>query len=386
MKLMLLKGVFLAQKVLLNVSFLLFRLFGPKQKEGVVIGVEEIASILYSAGGALKNAKTVNFYNNPYYDEKYDYYFGQYKVCRALVPLIAPVVLGYLMVRYKTFIYISGNGYLMMHLDGRAYEFSKLKKHGCEVICYFTGSDIRSFKRLDAFGKAHNMDVITTYQPISHKGIDNAFRENIRKMLGESADKYASAIFNPSTDQMAYIERECHPFLYFADERKIRYLPEKFKQEKKVVLHAPSSPIIKGTPIVRAVIKQLQEEGYDFDYVELIGVPNTQVMAELAKAHIVLNEFYALVPGVFGVEAMMNNAVLLTSADRQLEPTLFEGANEAWVVTPYWQLYGNLKEVLESPMEALQVQADKGTQWVENYCTYDFSKKYIENVIAQIDD
>lgn len=386
MKLMLLKVVFLTQKVLLNVSFTFFRLFGPMHKEGVVIGVEEIASILYSAGGALKNAKTVNFYKNPYYDEKYDYYFGQYKVCRALVPLIAPVVLGYLMVRYKTFMYISGNGYLMKHLDGRAYEFSKLKKHECEVICFFTGSDIRSFTRLDAFGKARNMDVITTYQPISHKGIDNTFRENIRKMLGESADKYASAIFNPSTDQMAYIERECHPFLYFADESKIRYLPEKFKQEKKVVLHAPSSPIIKGTPIVRAVIKQLQEEGYDFEYVELMGVSNKEVMAALAKAHIVLNQFYALVPSVFGVEAMMNNAVLLTSADKNLEPTLFDGANEAWVVTPYWRLYKNLKKALDSPMVVLQAQADKGTQWVTRYCSYGFSAKYLQNVIDQLND
>lgn len=386
MKLMLLKVVFLVQKILLNTSFAVCKLFAPKQKEGVVIGIEEIASILYSLGGALKGAKTVNFYKNPYYDEKYDYYFGQYKAYKLIKHFISPILLGYLMVRYKTFIYISGNGYLLRHLDGRAYEFWKLRKHGCDVICYFTGSDIRSFKRLDAFGKAHNMDVITTYQPISHNGIDSAFNENIRKMLGETANKYASAIFNPSTDQMAYIERNCHPFLYFADERKIQYLPEKFQQETKVVLHAPSSPIIKGTPIVRAVIKQLQEEGYDFEYVELIGVPNTQVMAELAKAHIVLNEFYALVPGVFGVEAMMNNAVLLTSADRELEPTLFEGANEAWVVTPYWQLYNNLKYALESPMEVLKDQADKGTQWVEQYCTYEFSSNYLNNVIEQLDD
>ncbi|HAS6349107.1 TPA: hypothetical protein I7241_14275 [Vibrio vulnificus] len=386
MKLTLLKGLFLVQKILLNLSLVVCKLFAPKQKEGVVIGIEEIASILYSLGGALQGAKTVNFYKNPYYNEKYDYYFGQHKACRVFLHIISPMVLGYLMVRYKTFIYISGNGYLIRHLDGRAYEFSKLRKHGCHVICYFTGSDIRSFKRLDAFGKAHNMDVITTYQPISHKGIDSEFKENIRKMLGESADKYASAIFNPSTDQMAYIERECHPFLYFADEQKIQYLPQKFEQEKKVVLHAPSSPIIKGTPIVRAAIKQLQEEGYDFEYVELIGVPNTQVMAELAKAHIVLNEFYALVPGVFGVEAMMNNAVLLTSADKNLEPTLFEGANDAWVVTPYWQLYKNLKEALDSPMEALQVQADKGTQWVEQYCTYECSARYLNTIIEQLDD
>lgn len=382
----LIKVMFFIQKILLNLSILLCKPFAPKHKEGVVIGVEEIASILYSLGGALKNSKTVNYRNNPYYDAKYDFYFGHSKLHLICWYVVAPVLLGYLVNRHKTFIYISDQGFLRSDVDGRAYEFSQLRKQGCNVVCFFTGSDIRSFKRLNEFGKKHQMDVITTYQPISHRGIDSEYRENIRRMLGEAADKYASAIFNPSTDQMAYITAPCHPFLYFADERKIRYVPEKFSQEQKVVLHAPSSPIIKGTPIVRAVIKQLQEEGYDFKYVELIGVPNSQVMAELAKAHIVLNEFYALVPGVFGVEAMMNNAVLLTSADRNLEPTLFEGANDAWVVTPYWQLYNKLKSALEADMRDLQVQADKGTAWVEQYCTYSFSADYMNKVIEQISD
>ncbi|TLX45199.1 hypothetical protein C1E24_20150 [Pseudoalteromonas phenolica] len=386
MKLVLVNGLFLIQKVLLNLSILFFGFFSPKNKSGVIVGTEEIASILYSLTAALPSAKSVNLKFNPYYDEDYDYYFGKYKWLRPFMRFFSPVLLGYLLVNNKTFIYISAEGFLNRRVDGGEYEFKKLKKYGCNVICYFTGSDIRSFKLLDKFGSENSMDVITTYQPISHKGIDSELNENVRRMLGKVADKYASAVFNPSTDQMAYIERKCHPFLYFADETKIQYLPEKYKQDKKVVLHAPSSPIIKGTPIVRAAIKQLQEEGYDFEYVELIGVPNTQVMAELAKAHIVLNEFYALVPGVFGVEAMMNNAVLLTSADSELEPTLFEGANDAWVVTPYWQIYNNLKQALDSSMDELKDQADNGTKWVEKYCTYEFSAKYLNQVIDDLDD
>lgn len=386
MKLILVNGLFLIQKVLLNLSILIFGFFSKKNKVGMIVGTEEIASILYSLTAALPSAKSVNLKFNPYYDEGYDYYFGKHKWLQPFMRLFSPILLGYLLVNNKTFIYISGEGFLNRRVDGGEYEFKKLKQHGCNVICYFTGSDIRSFKLLDKFGADKGIDVITTYQPISHKGIDSQHNENVRRMLGQVADKYASVVFNPSTDQMAYIERKCHPFLYFADEKKIQYIPEKYKRDKKVVLHAPSSPIIKGTPIVRAAIKQLQEEGYDFEYVELIGVPNTQVMSELAKAHIVLNEFYAFVPGVFGVEAMMNNAVLLTSADKNLEPTLFEGANDAWVVTPYWQIYNNLKQALDSSMDELKEQADNGTRWVEKYCTYEFSAKYLNQVIDDLDD
>jgi hypothetical protein len=382
----LLKIVFFWQKILLNISIFVFKPFAPKEKKGIVVGIEEIASLLFSMGGALKGAKTVNFIKHPFYEQDYDYYFGRYKFFRRIRHVISPIVLGFLMVRYKTFIYISGNGYLIKHIDGRDYEFSKLQEYGCHIVCYFTGSDIRSFKLLNEFGKKHNMDVITTYLAMTNTGIESEPNESIRKMLGRSADKYASAIFNSSTDQMAYIERICNSFLYFVDEQKIKYLPKKFEQKKKVVLHAPSLPIIKGTPIVRAAVKQLFEEGYDFEYIELTGVSNIQVMAELEKAHIVLNEFYALVPGVFGIEAMMNNAVLLTSADEKLEPTLFQGANKAWIVTPYWRVYNNLKQALDSPMKSLQSQANIGTQWVEKYCTFSYSARYLQQVIDSFDD
>ncbi|RRV29811.1 hypothetical protein EGJ23_02400 [Pseudomonas sp. o96-267] len=139
--------------------------------------------------------------------------------------------------------------------------------------------------------------------------------------------------------------------------------------QQLVIVHAPSSPLIKGTPLVRAAIKKLRLEGYQFEYIELIGVPHSTVIETLKRAHIVLNEFYAFVPGVFGVEAMAANAVLLTSADKEIEPTLFEGANDAWVVTPYWMIYERLKQQLDHP-EALQLQAEKGSEWVRRYCSY----------------
>ena len=181
------------------------------------------------------------------------------------------------------------------------------------------------------------------------------------------------------------MQRRYGPKAITFDNNKVNYFPEKWlKPEKLVVVHAPSSPIIKGTPLVRAAIKKLQLEGYDFEYVELIGVPNVVVLNELKRAHIILNEFYAFVPGVFGIEAMSNNAVLLCSADRRIEPTLFEGANEAWVVTPYWLIYDKLKEVLDSPIDQLKRQADEGTLWARKYCTYSFSREYLNSVISEI--
>src|SRR5699024_2578023 len=110
-----------------------------------------------------------------------------------------------------------------------------------------------------------DIDVITTYQPISHKGIDSHENEALRRQLAVTADKYADVIFNPNVDQMSYIKRATEPFLYFVDESNILEHTNKFSTENElVVLHAPSSPIIKGTPLVRAAVKKLKDEGYQF--------------------------------------------------------------------------------------------------------------------------
>lgn len=368
-------------------SNFIFRFIVPnkKIKAGNIVGVEEVASILYALGNALPSSETVNVISHPYYNYDYNYNFKKINIFKYCYLFLTPLLLGYLITRKKTFIYISGSGFLIKHIDGREFEFKALKKQGCNIICFFTGSDIRSLALMKNFSKEHNIDVITTYMySDSNK---NQYNDNIVKKLAQVSDKYANAIFNPSVDQISYIKQKTFSTLYFADDGKICFLPEKFQNNlKKIIVHAPSSPIIKGTPLVRAAIKKLQEEGYVFEYIELIGVPNTRVISMLKKAHIALNQFYAFVPGVFGIEAMMNNTVLLTSADRNIEPSLFEGANEAWVVTPYWRVYDNLKEQLEKPMEELKIQADKGTAWVTKYASSSFSSAYMQNILNSLDN
>ena len=80
---------------------------------------------------------------------------------------------------------------------------------------------------------------------------------------------------------------------------------------------------------MRSVVRQLRSAGYEFEYIEWIRESHTKVLAELKSAHIVVNELYGYVPGMFGIEAMANYAVLVTRANRSLEPGLPEGADEA---------------------------------------------------------
>lgn len=70
------------------------------------------------------------------------------------------------------------------------------------------------------------------------------------------------------------------------------------------IVHAPSRPIAKGTPIFREAVEELRAEGHQIDYVELIGVPNERVLAELAACDFILDELYSDLPmAMFATEA-----------------------------------------------------------------------------------
>ena len=371
------------QYLLLSIShWICSHYFSKEEKQKwVVLGVET-AAMLKNMSLALPNSVSVNFAANRFYDFNYDYQiYSQSKFTRLKNDLFCACLFGYLISRYERFLYLGNSSFLIDNKDGRAKEFELLKSKGKTLACYFLGTEIRSFRLMDNYAEANCIDVITTYQPISHPGINSAKKENARKQLGKTADKYADYIFNPAVEHMTYIDRETHPMIYFLGDELFYQGLNKFDEPKEVIiLHGPSSPLIKGTPLVRAAIKKLQEEGYHFKYLEMINVPHVEMVASLKSAHIVLNEFYAFVPGIFGMEAMASSCVLLTSADEKIETSLDEGANEAWIVTPYWNIYDNLKMLLDNP-DSMKPQAKAGYDWVLKNCSYDAGVKKLNHIV-----
>ena len=370
--------------IVAKVSYFTFNLFhtNKNNKSSTVVVGMETASCLKNISCALDGSISVNFAPSKYYSFEYTYKIYSNTPIKKLYNLLySPILFGYLLSRHERFIYLGAIGFLKPFKDGREQEFKFLKSKSKQLVCYFMGSEIRSFELLNNFARERDIDVITTYQGISHKGIDSLKNENIRKTLGKTADKYADIIFNPSTDQIAYIKKKSFPFIYFVEPSLFETSQKKLnKLEEIIVLHCPTSPTIKGTPLVRAAIKKLKMEGYTFKYIELINEPHETVLHALKTAHIVLNQFYSFVPGVFGIEAMANSCALLTSADENIETTLDEGANEAWKVTPYWLVYDNLKLFLDNP-DLIKPQAIAGHNWAKKHCTYAAGAKKMNDII-----
>lgn len=72
------------------------------------------------------------------------------------------------------------------------------------------------------------------------------------------------------------------------------------------ILHAPSKPEPKGTPVIRQAVQSLKQKGYSIDYLEITGRPNSEVLQELERCDFIVDEIYSDTPmAVFAMEAAL---------------------------------------------------------------------------------
>lgn len=335
----------------------------------------------------IPGSTTAVIVNHPFYPGPYDHHPPELKNRFATLRwrwLTLPAMFVRLAYSADGFIYLSQNGYLLNLHDHRHFEFGYLQRHGVKIVCCFTGSDIRSPALMRGHERQTGLPNIATYLASTDPVFGTAAYDAERKQIAEVAERFADEILTFRVDQMGYLSRSTQPFPYLIPDEAVREDLEKFESVPvPVILHAPSSPIIKGTQLVRSAIAALRADGFEFEYVELSGVPHAEVMSELERAHIVLNEFYSHAPGVFAVEAMASGCVVLTSADENVEPDLPAGSNHAWIVTRHWEVYRNLRAVLERP-ESLRAQADAGRAWVRANAVTSESGARIRGILGRI--
>lgn len=377
------------QRVLLRLSFgyfsLYYRIF-QRPAYSWVIGVHEIAAINRYISISIPKSFSVNFKKNPYYDFKYDREItGRTSFAINLKRVIyGPIWLGQLTHLTDGFLYLWTTRFLISSLDEGEHEYRFLKSKHKKIVNYFVGSDIRSAKLTQALARERGDETEADYYHlIKPESLSDAHEEALQKRAAV-AEKYADLIFTMKTDQASYFAKPTQPFLYFYPDDHFHKNENKFSGDGLVkIVHAPSSPVTKGTALVRAAITRLKREGYQLEYIELIGVPNAVVLRTLRECHIVLNEFYALVPGVFGVEALANYCALMTAADETIEPDLPAGSNAAWLPTKSYQVYDHLKFLLDHPDEQRRYAAN-GYEWAQRHAAQSSSGAALKQLLDHV--
>jgi hypothetical protein len=374
------------QKLALRGSFRWHRLIrarrGSREIDWVV-GPFEIAGVVYRIASVLPSAETALLQPHPFYRFHYDWIAPQNRT-NLRQWLTGPWKLGELMARAKGFVYVSDSGFLDALGDARRFEFAFLKKHGKKIVCYFTGSDIRSLRLMAERERRTGLPNIATYIAETDSRMASAEYESIKLAIGKVADAYADMAFNADVDQQGYLDRASERYMYFYPDNEVTDDFGKFENVTiPVIVHAASSPVIKGTQLVRAAIEELRSEGRSFEYIELVRQPHAEVQQALSRAHIVLNHFYGETPAVFGVESLAAGCVVMMRADEHIEPMLPEGSNSAWVVTRHFEVTKNLRTLLDNP-EGWERQARAGVTWVRENAAVSVTGTILREKLARL--
>lgn len=344
--------------------------FGKSRSERIplVIGTTEIANVLNSLGRAFPEGSTVCLNLSPYYSNSYTYQFreGPFGSIRRL--FIGPVLLARYTMRTTNFFYLWQVGF-MRNLEN---EFKLVRESGGRIAWMFCGDDIRSPKLQREIYSRLGRDSFVNYGHYLKPSELPESLENRKILLASLVEKYADAIFSAPMDQASYLSPNSakfvasHGFIALSP-RQFNESVAKFENLARIrIVHAPSSPEIKGTMLVRAAISALRNEGYQFDYIELTGVSNETVREELFNAHICLNQFLGLGSGVLGIEAMAARCVTLMSADPSLEPSIIPPCAESWIVTPSWEIANNLRGLLDDPKRLAPI-AENGFSYAREH-------------------
>ena len=373
-------------------SYWFYRLVTPRAKRDSidwVVGPMELASMVYQIARALPNNYSVSFSDSAFYAFKYDYMYkpklsARHRVWQKL--FFGPLLLGRLIVLARGFLYLGASGYLLEIFDEREFEFRFLKKHGRKLGLYWCGSEIRSPKLMHELEESMGLPNVFTYVEQVSRHFGTPAHERMVQKRAQIGNNYADVMFDMPTDQVSYLSGHREPFFYFMPAERFDHNPNKFDGLSKLVItHATTSPIIKGTQLVRATIAKLKAEGYDFEYVELIRVGNDVVQQQLGRTHIALNQFFGFTTAVFGVEAMAARCAVLSSADETIETSLPPGANQASLVTKHWQIYDNLKSLLDHP-ERIEPLADAGQAWARRFASAEGAGALLKGILDSVLD
>jgi len=84
----------------------------------------------------------------------------------------------------------------------------------------------------------------------------------------------------------------------------VQSVPPREFDGKVRILHAPSNPLVKGSPQILEIIGRLQAKGHLIELVKIQGMSNERVLEELARCDFVVDQLYADTPlAAFATEA-----------------------------------------------------------------------------------
>lgn len=152
------------------------------------------------------------------------------------------------------------------------------------------------------------------------------------------------------------------------------------------VLHAPNHRHIKGTRFLLEAIDRLQQEGLNVELVLLERMPNQEVRCQMARCHVVAEQFVMGWHGLTALEGMASGKPVLSYMREDLRRlyTLYSFAGESPIVnTPIEQIEENLRKLYYDPGLCEEL-GSRGRAYIERYHSLEAMGGFLKGVINQV--
>lgn len=257
-------------------------------KLSVVHGTMEIANQMHTITKGLKKlgvkSKTLNYYPN-YLGYKSDYIlnlslYRDMNKANIETKNLAAKIIG----ENDVFHFHFGTSLTLDYSD-----LALLKELGKKVIMQYWGSDVRLYSKaikLNRFIKVKNMDEDSIKRKL----------ELISKYIPDCLVDY----------ELSEYVKDYHPNIHYTrvaiDLNKYKFVKQT-NNKKLLIVHAPTSPEIKGTSYILKAVEELKEK-YDFNFKLVQNISHDQAIKIYEKADIIIDQILCGGYGVFAVEAM----------------------------------------------------------------------------------
>lgn len=258
---------------------------------------------------------------------------------QSMLKLSILLLVGWIYCKFDVILLKSGNT-----LTTSGAEIAWLKRRGKVIVFSFHGSDSRP-RYLNATDKpTGQIDVFCHDLAERHKQLVTK-----AQLADYIIDSPTSAHWQPKQCCLRQVIFTPAPQFAFPSSKKT----ESTGESRLRIVHCPSDPVLKGTEAIRAVVRRLQDEGRDIDYVELINVPNGRVIEELMNADLAIDQLYSdNYGGIFALEAMTAGTPVIVGgyAKEQLDRFVPKWARAPTSYTHPDGLYDMVRELVDNPV------------------------------------
>jgi hypothetical protein len=199
------------------------------------------------------------------------------------------------------FIFLSSN------FTENLVDLKKIKEKNRKILFIFCGDDARWYFSMKQEFLANGLQPVSYEKDYSY----NTRALNFRLQAIRKAEKYADFIFSKREQAQLQIR----PFYHFPMTVFFSDFTAKVTNQRLIpkVLHAPSSPNIKGSKFVIDAFNRLQNEGISFTPILLENIPNEDILKIIEDSDIVIDQLLIPGGGKLSTEALACGKVVLSN-------------------------------------------------------------------------